>query len=129
MGKWVGRVSGAAIVGFVAYGGYLYVDGGYHTRPDLPPGATSFAFRSGLRAIAIDFPVDRETRQYYGIPSQVPEWAKDAWSWCRPPTEKEAAETPARTDLGAQSRLEAICKVDQAGQQVIRGLIYSAPKS
>ncbi|MEM7408330.1 MAG: hypothetical protein AAF458_23780 [Pseudomonadota bacterium] len=128
MGMWVGRVSGAAIVGFVAYGGYIYVDRGYLTRPELPPGATSFAFRSGLRAIAVDFRVDREARQYLGIPSEVPQWAKDEWSWCRPPSEAEAAATPPRSDLGDQSQLEAICKVERDGEVVTRGTIYSLPK-
>lgn len=128
MGKWVGRISGAAIIGFVAYGGYLYFDGGYHTRPDLPEGAFSFSFTTGFRAIALDLPNERATRRYLGIPFDVPAWAEDRWSMCKRPSPQEAADVMARVDMGPPGRLDAICTVETDQTTVRRGAIFSVPR-
>ncbi|MBT6276667.1 MAG: hypothetical protein HOI95_21335 [Chromatiales bacterium] len=128
MGKWIGRISGVALVGFAAYGGYVYFAGGYHTRPELPKGAFSFSFKSGFRAIALDIPEERETRRYLGVPFDVPFWAEDAWSMCKRPSTEEAAEVLKQVDMGAGSRLDAICTVEADGTTIRRGAVFSVPR-
>lgn len=129
MGKWIGRISGAAIIGFVAYGAYTYVAGGYLTRPELPPGAFSFSFNSGLKAIALDIPEERQTRKYLGVPFDVPSHAEDAWAMCKRPSPEEAARVLKETNMGADSRLDAICTVEVDGATLRRGAIFSVPRS
>jgi hypothetical protein len=128
MGKWIGRVSGAAIIGFVAYGAYTYVAGGYLTRPALPEGAFSFSFNSGLKAIAVDIPQERQTRKYLGVPFDVPSHAENAWAMCKRPSADEAARILKETDMGPDSRLDAICVVDVDGVPLRRGAIFSVAR-
>lgn len=128
MGKWMGRISGAAIVGFLAYGAYTYFDRGYHTRPELPEGAFSFNFKNGLRAIAVDIPEQRQTRRYLGVPFEVPSWAEDTWSFCRRPGPGEAEDVLKEIDMGPGSRLDAICTIEADGNTIRRGAIFSVPR-
>jgi len=128
MGKWVGRISGAAIIGFVSYGGYVYFADGYHSRPELPAGAISFSFNSGLRAIATGIPEERHKRRYLGVPFDVPDAAKSLWSTCKPPTDEEAAFVREQIDMGPPARLDAICIVEVEGKPLTRGAIFSAPR-
>lgn len=129
MGKWIGRISGTAIIGFVAYGAHLYIDGGYHTRPELPEGAFSFSFKTGLRAIAVDIPEERRTRKYLGVPFDVPVWAEGAWSLCKRPSEEEAAEVLKGANMTPETRLDAVCTVEADGVTLRRGAIFSVPRS
>lgn len=129
MGKWIGRISGAAVVGFVTYGAHTYFDQGYHTRPDLPKGAFSFTFNSGFRAIALDIPQERDTRRYLGVPFDVPPEAEDEWSMCKRPSTQEAAEVLEGVDMPRGSRLDAVCTIEADGSTLRRGAIFSVPKS
>ena len=129
MAKWIGRVSGAAVVGFAAYGVFTYFSQGYHTRPDVPEGGFSITFNSGLRAIVEGVTQDRQNKRYLGVPYDVPEWAEDRWAMCQPPGEDETDDLPRKVDLGPGSRLEALCRVDGEGETVLRGAIYSAPRT
>ena len=129
MGKLVGRLSGAAVLGFAIYGGYTYFEQGYHTRPEIPAGAISFSFNSGLRAIALDMSAERETRRYLGVPFDVPPEVEDAWSICRAPDEAVAAEVVKQFDMGPQSRLDAVCIVETGDTVIRRGAIFSVPRN
>lgn len=130
MWKWVRRIVLAA---FAAGGLYTAYDGyraGYHTRPKMPEGAFSLSYKSGLRAILVDVPDDRETRRYFGFPSDVPFYVKDAWSFCAPPTEEEAEHVASvmNSRNWPGERFEAICKIKVDSDVVVRGIITSVPK-
>jgi hypothetical protein len=108
--------------GWVAYD---YFKGGFHTRPPMPEGAFSLSYHNGLRAIVVGRPDLRRERKYLGVPVEVPSWYRDVWSFCTAPTAKERAAAP---NMGPGARLEAVCRIDVDGQQLIRGAIYSVPK-
>jgi hypothetical protein len=128
MGKWIGRASGAAIIGFVAYGAYTYFAESYHTRPQLPEGAFSISFNSGLRAVVLDIPPERKTRRYLGVPFEVPDSVESVWSWCKRPSADVAAEVLKQTDMGPGSRLDAVCMAELDGATLRRGAIFSVPR-
>ena len=128
MRKWFNRIAGVLLLLLGAYAAYLYFAGGYHTRPELPTGAFSASFKSGLRAIMIDLPDERTTRRYLGVPFDVPFWAEDAWSSCSRPTKQETSRILAEVDIGPGSRLEAICKIQADDTTIIRGAVISVPR-
>ena len=109
MGEWVGRISGAAIIGFVSYGGYV-LRRWLSLAPGTPPVPSHF--NSGLRAIATGIPEERHKRCYLGVPFDVPDAAKSLWSTCKPPTDEETAFVREQTDMGPPARLDAICIVE-----------------
>lgn len=114
-------------LGYSVYDGYK---AGYFTRPEMPEGAFSLSYKSGLRGILVDVPEEKRTRRYLGIPLEVPFYLKEAWSWCYPPTKEEA---PQVNDFMAQrdwpgQRLEAVCRIMVDGKNVDRGIIISVPK-
>lgn len=129
MGKWVGRVSGAAVIGFVAYGAYTYFAAGYHTRPELPEGAFFISFNSGLRAMVVDIEQERATRQYLGVPFAVPVDVEDAWSICKRASPEETEAVLAETDMAPGTRLDAVCTVEVDGTRFRRGAIFTVPRS
>jgi hypothetical protein len=130
MRKWVVRITVILVLLSVGgYEAYHYFARGYHTRPALPDGAFSLSFKNGLRAIILDVPEERATRRYFGVPFDVPFWAEEAWSYCRPPTNKQASEITAEIDFfGAGSRLDAVCTVEADNHTMTRGAIFSVPK-
>lgn len=117
-------------VGLVGWGVYDYRMAGLHTRPDMPPGAFSISYKSGLRAILVDVPDERETRRYLGYPADVPFYIEDAWTFCSPPEGDEVAEAERWLAEGDQPgmRVEAICRIDVDGETVIRGIITTVPR-
>ena len=124
------RIVLIVILAFGGYAAYDYYTAGLHTRPEMPEGAFSRSFKNGLRAIFVDMPDERETRRYFGFPSEVPFYLKDSWSWCSPPTKQEralAAPFMAKRDWPGQ-RFDAVCKVTVEGKEVIRGLIVTVPR-
>jgi hypothetical protein len=130
MWKWVKRlVFSICLVGicYVVYDSYR---AGYHTRPDMPDGAFSLSYKNGMRAILVDVPNEKETRRYFGIPSDVPFYLEDAWSFCFPPGEEDAEQVAnfmnSRDFPG--ERFEAVCKIKADNDVVLRGLITSVPK-
>lgn len=130
LGKWIGRVLVAGVVGFAGYAGWDYYKAGFHYLPDLPPGAFPISFKSGLKAVIVDIPDERETRRYFGFPLQVPYYLEDVWSFCRRPTEEELADAEnfiADRNLPGE-RFEAICKIQVDKDTVVRGLISSVPR-
>lgn len=130
MWKLIGGAVVLGVVGFVGWGVYDYRMAGLHTRPDMPPGAFSISYNSGLRAILVDVPDERETRRYFGLPADVPFYIEDAWTFCSPPEGDEIAEAErwlAEADQPGM-RVEAICKIDVDGETVIRGIITTVPR-
>lgn len=108
---------------------YDYFARGYHTRPELPVGAFSLSFNNGFRAMLLDIPDERSTRRYFGVASnKVPFWAEDAWSSCRQPTKQEASRVLSEVDLGAGSRLDAVCTIQADDATITRGAVLSVPK-
>jgi hypothetical protein len=118
-----------ALLGVGGYWGYQYFEAGYHTRPEVPAGAFSVSFPSGLRGIVLDLPEDID-RRYLGMALDVPSYLEETWSWCRPPTNEEgpmvAQFMESRELPGA--RFEAICKITLDGDVVTRGLLISVPR-
>lgn len=100
----------------------------------MPPGAFSLNFKNGLRAIMVGIPDERfkenaPSRMYIGLRAAgVPPWFEEAWSFCEPPTDKEAASINKTLELGPGMRLDAICKINPDGEMIITAYIYSAPK-
>lgn len=149
----MGWITKLIVLGVVGYGGYAAYDlhrGGYFSLPELPAGAYTVSFKSGLRGIVLDANVpdsshaDRPAifrrlsdadpeRRYLGIPFDVAPWFKDAWSTCEKPTDEEmeqiSASMPEETKrelVGA--RLDALCYIEVDGEErIARGLVYSVP--
>ena len=115
-------------VGYVGYFAYDYYRGGFHTRPEMPDGAFSLSYKSGLRAILVDVPNERDTRRYFGNPMKVPFYLKEAWSFCNPPTKDEDLGFRATRKMMPGERFEAVCKINVDDDIVIRGVITSVPK-
>lgn len=120
------------IIGVLAIGGYAayeYYAAGYHTRPEVPEGAFSVSYPSGLRGVVLDLPEDK-TRRYLGMPLKVPSYLEKTWSLCRPPLREEAPEVlqfmESRDLPGA--RFEAICEIELDGDVVTRGVLISVPR-
>lgn len=118
------------VLSYAAYAAWDYFRAGLHTRPTMPDGAFSLSFASGLRAILVDVPDQRDSRRYFGYPLEVPFYLEDAWSICSPPTEEEQPEATAF--LEAQdfpgSRFEVVCRIQVDDETVIRGVIVTVPR-
>jgi len=130
MGKWKDRIIVTAIVAGAAYLAYYEYRAGYFTRPPMPEGAFSLSYPSGFRAIMVDVPNERETRRYLGLPSEVPFYLSDAWSFCYPPSKEEqeqvAVTLKERNRPG--ERAEAVCKIKVDGNPIVRGVVTSVPR-
>ena len=126
--RWFNRIAGLALLSAVVYAGYIYFSGGYHMRPEMPDGAYSLSFKSGLRAIMLDIPDERLDRKYWGVAFEVPFWAESAWSFCVRPDEAQRLAIIKSFDLGPGSRLEAICTLDVDGEIIDRGAVFSTPR-
>ena len=127
---WLKRGIAVAVLGYVAYGVWDYYRAGYFTRPDMPEGAFSISYKSGLRAILVDVENQQESRRYLGYPMDVPFYLKDAWATCSPPTEEEKPNVEtflAERHMPGQ-RFEAVCRIQADNDTVVRGLITSVPR-
>ncbi|MGV8831552.1 MAG: hypothetical protein ACOH2N_06210 [Devosia sp.] len=124
--KWLLLI---AVLTFGGYSAYQYFVAGYHTRPEIPDGAFSVSFPSGLRGIVVDLPEDMN-RRYLGMPLEVPSYLEKTWSRCRPPSIEENPQVvqfmESRDLPGA--RFEAICEIELDGDLVTRGLLISVPR-
>ncbi|WP_170787748.1 hypothetical protein [Ruegeria lacuscaerulensis] len=125
MWKWL--AGGALVIG-MGYIAYDYYRAGFHTRPELPEGAFSISFKSGLRAILVDVPNERASRRYFGYPVEVPFYLEDVWSYCYQPPDSEREQL--RQQLGDRpgERIEGVCEIDVDGDMVVRGVVTSVPK-
>ena len=94
----------------------------------MPDGAYSISFTSGLRAIMLDIPDERLDREYWGVAFEVPFWAESAWSFCIRPDKAQQVAISKSVDLGAGSRLEAVCTLDIDGEIIDRGAVFSTPR-
>lgn len=124
------RIVFAALViglGFLAYDQYR---AGYFTRPDMPEGAFSLSYKSGMRGIVVGIPDEKTTRRYLGFPREVPFYLEDAWSFCRSPREDEQQRVAAfmKDRDWPGERFEAVCEIEVDGEAVVRGWITSVPK-
>jgi hypothetical protein len=119
----------AAVLAYGGYSAHQYFQAGYHTRPNMPDGAFSVSFPSGLRGIVIGLREDM-SRRYLGMPLKVPSYLEETWSWCRPPTKEENPRVvqfmESRELPGA--RFEAICEITLDGDVVTRGVLISVPR-
>jgi len=125
MWKWI---VGGLIVIWAGFAVYDYYRAGLHTRPEMPDGAFSISYKNGLRAILVDVPNDRETRRYFGYPTDVPFYLEDAWSICKPPTDDELQEFKEVKNDNPGERFEGICRIQVDEDVVIRGIVTSVPK-
>lgn len=129
MWKWIVRLVGIGLIGALGYAYIDYRKAGLHLRPEMPLGAFSISYRNGLRAILVDVPDERETRRYFGFPTELPLY-EDAWSFCSSPKDDEQAEVDrwlvAQDQPGL--RVDAVCRLDIDGEIVVRGLIATVPK-
>lgn len=149
MRRWVFRIIVIGILGYAAYVAYHLHRAGYLSLPDIPDGAYTLSFPSGLRAIVLDADVSDTTwtdapeyfrslsranpdRKHLGVPLDVQPWFKEAWSWCKSPTQQEKAYLEQMPDDFQRSvenaRFEAVCRFDVDGTEVLRGLIFSVPR-
>jgi hypothetical protein len=127
MFKWIVFTALLMGLGFLAYNQYR---AGYFTRPEMPEGAFSLSYKSGLRGILVSIPDERTTRRYFGYRAEVPFYLEASWSFCRPPREDEQQSVSTfmkRRDWPGE-RFEAVCEIDVDGEAVIRGWITSVPK-
>lgn len=118
-----------AVLAFAGYSAYQYFEAGYHTRPEMPDGAFSVSFPSGLRGVVVGL-LEDETRRYLGMPFEVPSYLEKTWSRCRVPTKEEGPQVvqfmESRELPGA--RFEAICEITLDGDVVTRGVLISVPR-
>lgn len=149
MKRWIFRIIVLGILGYASYWAYNSYRAGYLSLPDLPDGAYTLSFKNGFRAIVLDADVPDGTgddapkylrslgvanrdRKYLGIPFDVQPWFKEAWSWCKAPTDEEKVDLERMPDdfkrRVENARFEAVCRIDVDGAEVVRGLIFSVPK-
>ena len=130
MGKWVFRSIVLVVIAFGAYAIYDYYRAGLNTRPDMPPGAFSISFTTGMRAILVDVPNERDTRRYFGFPFEVPFYLEDTWSICSPPKMTEMSDAESFMSLRdfPGERFEVVCRIQVEDETVVRGIITTVPK-
>lgn len=150
MVKWIFKLFLIGIVVVVGYTTIQTYRKGYFSIPDMPDGSYAFSFNGSMRGIVLDVEASvpstasnpkflrriffaNPDRRYFGIPFQVAPWIENAWSICAPPSEgARAGFERAMPDNLKQTleyaRLDAVCRVDVDGEEVLRGLLYSVPK-
>ncbi|WP_444463840.1 hypothetical protein [Rhodobacter capsulatus] len=149
MTRWIFRILLLAILGIASFMGYDFYRAGNLSLPDLPDGAYTLSYKSGFRAIVLDAEVSNPIagngskyfrslgvanpdRKYLSVPFDVQPWFKEAWSWCKSPTEQEKSDLEQMPDdfkrSVANARFEAVCRIDVDGTEIVRGLIFSVPR-
>lgn len=126
--KWILRIISIAFLIFVGLGIYEFKFGRLSTRPEMPPGAFDLQFEKGANVILVDIPDEQNSRDYILFEAEVPDYLKDNWSFCYPPTDAEKADYLANA-TDRIPRLDAICKHEVDGNSIVRGAITSIPKS
>lgn len=126
--KWLLRLVGISVVGFIGYGIYDYYKAGLHTRPPMPEGAFSLSFKAGPRVIMLNTEDERNSRRYVvRRRTDVPNWFRESWSYCIPPTEEEQVFLLKRLGPGPGMRLDGICTLDADGDVITTGYIFTVP--
>jgi hypothetical protein len=148
---WITKLVVLGLAGYSGYGLYDLQRGGYFDLPELPAGAYTASFKSGLRGIILDAEVSKSEianypaifrrlssanpeRKYLGVPFDVAPWFEDVWSTCIAPTDEIRAavegNTPEQWKVQLQgARLDAFCYIEVDDQQRIsRGVVYSVPR-
>ncbi len=126
--KWLLRLLGIGVVGFIGYGIYGYYKAGLHARPPMPEGAFSLSFKAGPRVIMLDTEDERSTRRYVVRQrTDVPNWFKESWSYCTPPTEEVRVFLLEQLEQGPGMRLDGVCTLDADGDVITTGLIFTIP--
>jgi len=150
MWKWIRRGLLLAVLGFVSFAIYDKYRAGYWSMPQLQDDEYPVSFKTGFRAIVtVAEPHDpthantgqfyrslrlaNSDRRYFGFPLDVPYWAEDAWSYCTPPTDEENRQFFAsRSGEELQNlrgmRFDGICTINADGEEIPRGLLFSAPR-
>jgi hypothetical protein len=126
--KWLFRLIGLGAIAFIGFGVYDYYRAGLNTRPEMPEGAFSLSFKAGPRVIMLDTKDERNTRRYIVRPrTDVPNWFKESWSYCKPPTEEDQAFLLKQLELGPGMRLDGVCTLDADGDVITTGYILTVP--
>jgi len=77
----------------------------------------------------VDIPEELLERKYIRAPmADVPRWFKDAWSFCKKPTEEEKKQINKIAPPDRGMRLEALCSIDADGEIIRTAIVYSVPK-
>lgn len=137
------------ILGFLGLGLRDTYRGGYFSLPPLTDDQYPISFKSGLRAIVTVEDLRENSLvapkiirrlshifpdlRFFGVTYDVEFWLKGVWSNCRIPTESEVAELraslPEKTQRNMlRATLSWICFIDVNGDQVFRGVIFTAPR-
>ncbi len=149
--KWIIRLVLLWVVGSFGYTVYSTYRSGYFSLPDIEDGAYPISFRNGLRGIVYDVDVQDSSyadtpklfrrlamanpdRKYLGLPMDVAPWFEDRWTECRPPNdeiveyfESSMPDNLKETLIGA--RLDAFCFINSDDSHIVRGAIYSVPRT
>lgn len=147
MWKWVWRVIGLGLVGFV--GLFLYTDyrAGYFNLPEFSETSYAISFKNGFRGIVVNPKVSRplhvkyfrrltianRDRRYIGVPLQVAPWFETVWSFCDTPSDEDRTGVDqlmpdeSRNRL-VGARLDAICVIEADDARILRGFVYSVPR-
>ncbi len=149
--KWILRLVLIVVVAVAGLAAYDFYRAGYLSLPDMPENTYTISFKNGLRGIIHVEQIEDESiarhpkysrslssanpsRNYLGIPFDVPTWFEDAWSTCNAPTPDDTkavlqllTEETKRDLVGA--RLDAICMIEiEDKQPLLRGLLFSVPQ-
>ena len=149
--KWLKRgllLGLSTLVISFAYGEYR---GGFYSLPELPDDAYAISFKNGFKAILYDFSLEEDVhvpslnyfrrlnivdqnRRYLGIPTDVSPWFEEMWSHCvlSGQEAKEYIESTMTQETRirlAGARFEAMCLIEADGQKILRGALYSIPRT
>ena len=149
MGRIIRLLVFSVIIGYVGYAAIESYRGGFFAAPDMPEGSYSISFKNGLRGVVLDAKVSDPSkagypqffrrlasvnpdRRYLGVPADVPSWFEEMWSFCAAPIGEERfhLEDTMSEDMKAKlatARLDAVCKINVDGKDILRGLLYSVP--
>ncbi|WP_375282009.1 hypothetical protein [Pseudooctadecabacter sp.] len=154
MRYWFWKLIALGLIGSFAYTAFDLQRGGYFSLPDLAQNEYGVSFRNGFRAIVVeDNPSNQSAanqsdifrrltaahpeRRYRGITMQVPSWLESQWSRCeRAPDgadpNREALEQTMNESMRREyqlARLDYYCFVLSDNDRILRGVIYSVPRS
>jgi len=149
MMNWFFRLILFCIFAFVLLFGISSFRMGYFSIPNMPEGSYAISTKGGLRGVILNAEVSTNLdgwpkfmrrisygnpeRRYLGVPHEIAPWFEDAWSICSSPEPDEPSQfqqsmTENMKEILENAKLEAVCRIEVDGKQLLRGLIYSVPK-
>ena len=116
-------------IGAAGYVGYDFYEAGLFTRPDMPENSFSLSFNGGPFVIMVDLPDERLNRRYAVIrPRDVPRHLARTWGYCESPSQDWLAYVESSDVRPKGTRFDAVCQIDQEGDIIDVGLIFSMPR-